>query len=61
MDSITTPSERAFYSASISEFLTSDVDLILGALTRKSGFSIVTNQRDAWIFQIQNLQEQFQP
>lgn len=61
MDSITTPSERAFYSASISEFLTSDVDLILGALTRKSGFSIVTNQRDAWIFQIQILQEQFQP
>ena len=61
MDSIAIPSERAFYSASISAFLSSDADSILGGLARKSGFSIETTQRDAWIFQIRNLQEQFQP
>lgn len=61
MDSNAIPSERAFYSAPIGEFLTSDADSILGGLTRNSGFSIETTQRDAWIFQIRNLQEQFQP
>lgn len=61
VDLIEVPSERAFYSASISAFLTSDADSILGGLARKSGFSIETTQRDAWVFQIRNLQEQFQP
>lgn len=61
MNSNVIPSERAFYSAPISDFLSSDTDSILGGLARKSGFSIETSQRDAWIFQIRNLQEQFQP
>lgn len=54
-------SERAYYSAPIDSFLNSDVELILGGLTRNSGFAITPTQRDAWDSQIQILQEQFRP
>ena len=61
MESLTIPSERAFYSASISSFIESNADSILGGITRNSGFSIDPTQRDAWVTQINVLQEQFKP
>jgi len=48
--------DRAFYSASISEFVKSEVNLILGSLLEKSGFSVETTQRDAWKSQVLILQ-----
>jgi DUF2075 family protein len=61
VESFTIPPERAFYSASISSFIESNVDSILGGITRNSGFSIDPTQRDAWVEQINILQEQFRP
>jgi hypothetical protein len=43
---------RAFYSASIADFIQTDPSSVLGYLTNSSGFSIVTTQRDAWRSQI---------
>jgi hypothetical protein len=48
--------DRAFYNASISEFVKSEVNLILGSLLEKSGFSVETTQRDAWKSQVLILQ-----
>ena len=48
--------KRAYYSNSISKFLSSDVDSILGALERGNEFSSELTQRDAWIEEIQILQ-----
>jgi hypothetical protein len=44
--------ERAYYSDSISDFLTRSHDQILGEMVRSHGFDISENQRDAWINQI---------
>ena len=44
----TTLIERAYYSASIAEFLASDSDSVLGALTGSSEFDVELAQRDAW-------------
>jgi hypothetical protein len=49
-------SNRSFYAAPISQFVTSEPSLVLGVLTDMSGFSIETTQRDAWRSQIQILQ-----
>lgn len=51
-------SSRAFYSASIAEFVDSESNTILGILTKNSGFSIETTQRDAWRSQITILQQE---
>ncbi|MBX3747731.1 MAG: DUF2075 domain-containing protein [Verrucomicrobiae bacterium] len=51
----TTPmvsSLRAWYGASIAEFLASDQDLVLGQLTSHSDFAVLPTQRDAWRVQI---------
>jgi len=43
---------RAWYAASVAEFLQSPADLILGQLVTNCGFSIDPAQRDAWLRQI---------
>src|SRR5438132_655932 len=52
---------RAYYSDSISTFLTSEVDQILGKLVLNSVFSVDPTQRDAWIEQIQILKAVLPP
>ena len=47
---------RAWYAASVTEFLQSSVDSILGRLAANSDFAIDTSQRDAWIRQVEILQ-----
>lgn len=61
LDSKNIALDRSFYSASISDFLSSEADSILGGLARNSGFSIETTQRDAWVEQINILKSEFQP
>jgi hypothetical protein len=50
-------SSRAWYSASITEFLHADSDTVIGRLTRNSGFTVLPAQRDAWLSQTQLLQD----
>jgi hypothetical protein len=50
--------QRAYYSATQSEFLATDLDSILASLTRNHPFSLEDLQRNAWISQIQILQSQ---
>jgi hypothetical protein len=47
---------RAWYGASIADFLRADSDSILGRLTLNSEFSVDPPQRDAWLEQIRVLQ-----
>jgi hypothetical protein len=49
-------SSRAWYEASIAEFLQTQPDTIVGQLTRNSDFSILSTQKDAWLAQIDLLQ-----
>jgi hypothetical protein len=49
--------KREYYSNSIALFIKSDVDDILGKLTRSSDFDLGQNQRDAWIEEINVLQK----
>ena len=46
------PMKRDFYSASISEFLDSSSDEVLGNLARNNPFSLEVNQRRAWLEEI---------
>jgi hypothetical protein len=46
---------RAWYSASVLEFLDADVDAVLGRLASNSEFALVQAQRDTWILQIEIL------
>ena len=48
--------KREYYSNSISLFIKSDTNEILGQLTRNSDFDVGQSQRDAWIKQIDILQ-----
>jgi hypothetical protein len=48
--------KREYYSNSIAHFIKSDTNKILGQLTRNSDFDVGKNQRDAWIEQINILQ-----
>src|SRR6266496_2859775 len=48
---------RAWYSASITEFLHAGSDTVVGRLARNSDFSVLPEQRDAWLFQIQLLKD----
>jgi hypothetical protein len=50
-------SSRAWYSASIAEFLRADSDVIIGRLSTNSEFAVLPTQRDAWLAQIQILQQ----
>lgn len=47
---------RAWYQASIAEFLRSEPNLIIGQLATNGGFALLTTQRDAWLAQINFLQ-----
>jgi hypothetical protein len=47
---------RAWYAASIADFLRASSDQILGHLTANCGFSIDPSQRDAWLREIDILQ-----
>lgn len=47
--------ERAYYHASIAEFLAADERQILGNLTARSSFAIDPGQRDAWLAQMRIL------
>ncbi|HET6348155.1 MAG TPA: DNA/RNA helicase domain-containing protein, partial [Candidatus Krumholzibacteria bacterium] len=47
--------ERAWYSASIGDFVLSDPAAILGELARNSDFSVDLNQRNAWLAEVEAL------
>ena len=47
---------RAWYSASINDFLQSSSDVIFSQLAKNNDFDLVSTQRSAWIEQIQFLQ-----
>jgi len=51
-------SPRAWYGASIPEFLRMDSDSIVGRLATNSDFPVLPDQRDAWLEQIRLLQGQ---
>lgn len=53
----TFPSLNAYYAADLSTFLATDGRAVLGEVTSNSSFSIDPDQRDAWVSQIQLLQE----
>jgi hypothetical protein len=46
---------RAWYSASITDFLKSSADTIFAQLVKNNGFDLISTQRDAWIEQIEFL------
>jgi len=48
--------KRDYYSDSITTFLSTSTNEILGTLTRNSGFAIEQTQRDAWLEEIHILQ-----
>jgi hypothetical protein len=48
---------RAWYGASITEFLRTDPDTVVGRLMTNSDFPVLTAQRDAWLAQIGLMQE----
>ncbi len=50
-------SSRAWYGASIADFVQADPDAVAGRLVSKSAFEILLTQRDAWLAQIRILQE----
>jgi DUF2075 family protein len=52
---------RAFYGASIADFVHADPSFVLGCLSDNSGFSIETTQRDAWRSQIGILKTELKP
>ncbi len=49
---------RAYYQSTISNFLITNKDDILGKLVQNHSFSLDTLQRNAWLGQIDNLQQQ---
>ncbi|HEY3761935.1 MAG TPA: DUF2075 domain-containing protein [Verrucomicrobiae bacterium] len=56
MDTTPTISSRAWYSASISQFLRTSSNDIFGQLAKNNDFSLISTQRNAWIEQIEFLQ-----
>lgn len=46
---------RAYYSASISDFLRASTDEIMGKLSRNNDYVLIQTQRDAWVAQIEIL------
>ena len=49
---------RAWYGATVEEFLASDPDRTLGQLAANCSFAVLPNQRDAWLAQIGLLRSQ---
>jgi len=47
--------KRSFYSDSISNFLQTSADQILGALSRSNEFSLEITQKEAWLQEIRIL------
>jgi hypothetical protein len=58
VDSFSKRVPRAWYSASITDFLTEDPDTIIGRLTTYSDFEVVREQTEAWLAQISLLKSQ---
>jgi len=54
----TTGSLRAWYGASITDFLATSVDAVLGQLTANCDFALIPTQRDAWLAEIEILRSQ---
>lgn len=52
---------RAFYSATIEEFLTSSPEVVKGILSSDNSFSLEQLQRNAWSEQISILQKSLKP
>jgi len=52
IDVTTTSTLRAWYSASIAEFLHAQPETVLGRLTANSDFALLPTQRDAWMGQL---------
>jgi len=48
---------RAWYGASISKFLQAQPDTIVGQLVRNGNFTLLPTQKDAWLAQLEFLQE----
>jgi hypothetical protein len=53
----TAGSSRAWYGASIAEFLQTQPDTIVGQLVRNGNFALLPTQKDAWLAQIGFLQD----
>src|SRR5688572_19150534 len=53
----TTTYSRAWYSASIAEFLQSQSAAVIGGLTTSCDFALLATQTDAWLAQIDFLQK----
>ncbi len=49
---------RSWYGASIADFLDGLPEYVLGQLTTNSEFALVSNQRDAWLVEIEMLRSQ---
>lgn len=43
---------RAWFSASVAGFLQAEPEFIIGSLTIHSDFSVLPNQRDAWLQEV---------
>jgi hypothetical protein len=59
-DNLSVSPLRAWYAASIAEFLQTSADAIFGHLAKNSDFDITPTQRNAWIEQIEFLQAKLQ-
>jgi hypothetical protein len=51
--------KRAYYSAPVTEFLSTSTDTILGRIARQNEFDLTPAQRDAWLEQITALKNAF--
>jgi hypothetical protein len=49
---------RYWYGGSISDFLSTNPDAVLGQITANCNFNLIPTQRDAWIAQIEFLRSQ---
>ena len=48
---------RAYYSNSITNFVSDSIDLVLGRIVSQSEFAVEQSQRDSWLVQIKQLQQ----
>jgi hypothetical protein len=53
--SVPAPASRAWYGASISQFLQTSPDTVLGRLAANGDYALLPTQRDAWVVQLQVL------
>jgi hypothetical protein len=54
--SVRAAAQRAYYSATLTEFCAADPDVIFGRLARQNDFDLIATQRDAWLEQARILQ-----